>query len=265
MDGTRRHAVGRRSNWAPALIVLLVLAAAAVAFWRSQQVDDKPQVATPPVPSVAMPAANVPAPDDAPPAPGAPTDGDTLLRDIGARLSSSDLLAAWLSQASIVQRLTAAVNQIASGENPHAPLSFIAPQGAFTSAAMPDGTATMTAQSHARFDPFVRVVTGVDARRAGQAYVEVAPFFHKAFKGIARPGQSFEVTLHAAIARLLATPVPPREPALHDKGLQLVFVDPALESLQPAQKQLVRMGPENERALQAWLATFDKALPPAAR
>jgi hypothetical protein len=61
---------------------------------------------------------------------------------------------------------------------------------------------------------------------------------------------------------LLATPIPegPVRLTPPSKGVAYTFTDPRLEGLTAAQKQLVRMGPDNARKIQASLRAIALAL-----
>lgn len=255
----RRQMVARRSNAGLAVgFALLVAAAGAYVYWRTHQPAPAPVVAAPAPAPVAAPVAA--ADPDELPADAQKVDPAALLKQLATSLSARPELASWLGEAKLIQRLTAAVNMVANGENPHPLLAFLAPGVTFTTDTV-DGKLRAAAASHARYDTFTQVITSIDPGKAGAAYAQVAPYFQRAFREIARPGERFTPVLHAAIARLRETPVPDAEPELQEKGAVYLYADPALENLKPAQKQLLRMGAANERALQAWLGAFDRALP----
>src|SRR5262249_12794229 len=186
--------------------------------------------------------------------------GETLLRQLGARLLSTGELAKWLAEPDIVRRLAAAVNLIAEGSSPRPVLGFLAPAGNFE---VLKGKKPLRAspKSYARYDTVTRIVTSVDAAAAANLYAEMKPYLDAAFGEIGRPGKTFDGALRAAIAKLTTTPIPSTEPELEAKGLGYGYVDPKLEELSPAQKHLLRMGPTNGSAIQAWLKKFEQALP----
>ena len=62
--------------------------------------------------------------------------------------------------------------------------------------------------------------------------------------------QSFDVALERAIVTLLRTPVSDNIVLLEPAGALWAYSDPSLEGLEPAQKQLLRMGPRNARRVQ---------------
>ena len=62
------------------------------------------------------------------------------------------------------------------------------------------------------------------------------------------PEGDFDRVLERAIGVLLQTPALDEKVALEPKGVTYEYSDPKLESLSPAQKQFLRMGPRNSQA-----------------
>ena len=61
---------------------------------------------------------------------------------------------------------------------------------------------------------------------------------------------------------LLATPVPTGREALIQPSVRFLYQDETLEGLDSAQKQLMRMGPDNARRVQQKLRELETALGP---
>lgn len=256
----RRGAVSRWSNASLATIsLLLVTGAVGLVYWRS-----RPTQQPPPAPAVAPPAqpiAQIAAIDAGEPQPSRPDiDPATALRQAAAGLSRRAEWARWLLEPRLISRLAAAVNRVAEGESPRPLLLFLAPAAPFTTVSR-EGKLFATPEDSARYDLAVKVVTAVDLLRAARAYDRLQPLFQAALREIARPGARFTAVLHRAIHELLATPVPATEPELVERGAVTRYAEPGLERLAPAQKQLLRLGGANARALQRWLAALDRALP----
>ena len=128
-----------------------------------------------------------------------------------------------------------------------------------------DGAATIGADNGARYAPFVKLIEGVDLRRAVAAYARLYPSFQRAYEDLGYPRRYFNDRLVEVVDRLLATPEPAAPPKVHlarvNGPVQLEhpwlfyeFDDPALESLSSGQKILLRMGVSNERRVKAKLA-----------
>ncbi len=235
------------------LLVLVLLAVGGFLLWRWKSTSEPPPVA--PVAETKPPAAT-PAP-----APSLPmADGDSLAKQLGADLSTSPELAKWLAEPDILRRLVAAVNLVAEGSSPRPVLSFLIPAGRFE--VVKGGRALRASpKGYARYDMVTRVITSLDTAAIATTYARVKPYIDSAFAQIGRPGQSFDGVLRQAIGHLTETQIPDTEPELKEKGAVYAYADPRLEELSRAKKQLLRMGPQNARALQAWLKKLDEALP----
>ncbi len=240
------------SRTAVVVVGLVALAVAGVIYWRWREARESLPLAPAAEPTPAAPVAAAPS------LPAA--EGDSLARQLGTELSKASELAKWLAEPDILRRLVAAVNLVAEGNSPRPVLSFLIPSAQFE-IARAGRILHPSPKSYARYETVMRVFTSIDPAAAGKAYGRAKSYVDSAFAQIGRPGQSFDAVLHQAIAGLLSTPVPEADPELQEKGLVYVYKDPKLEQLNAAQKQLLRMGPENARAIQAWLKKLDEAIP----
>ncbi|RUO19856.1 DUF3014 domain-containing protein [Aliidiomarina haloalkalitolerans] len=103
-------------------------------------------------------------------------------------------------------------------------------------------------RTYARFDELATWFYGLDTDALVRLYNRYEPVFEQAHDEIKQPGTRLRARLLDAIAILLDTPEPTGLLALKDDKVMYTFADPELEALLPAQKQLLRMGPDN-RAL----------------
>jgi len=234
-------------------VAALLLAAAIAAFWFWKQNQHRP---TAPVVESATPAPTV-APAEPP---VAIADGDTLLRQLAAQLSSSADLTKWLAEADILRRLVAAVNLIAEGNSPRAMVGFLAP-GAKFEVQREHGRFFPSPKSYARYDLVTRTLTSIDPTAAAKTYATLKRYIDAAFTEIGRPTRSFDAVLRQAIDRLTHTPISDEVPELREGVMVYTYADPKLESLSAAQKHLLRMGPANAHSIQRWLTQLDQALP----
>jgi hypothetical protein len=76
----------------------------------------------------------------------------------------------------------------------------------------------------------------------------------EAYDELGYPNEKFNEVVFKAIGRLLETPVINKPIRLVRPVVMYQFEDQKLESLSAAQKQLIRMGPKNTRALQVKLS-----------
>lgn len=205
-----------------------------------------------------------PTPEETP-GPGALPAGVTLstsdvaVRQLVATLSQNPKLVAWLAHEDLVRRFVASVYNIAHGKSPRSHLAFLRPQAPFR-VEKEGGRLVTDPRSYRRYDLAAEVFSSIDTQSAVQVLRELKPLTDEAFSEIARPGETFQQTLYDAIAQLLRTPeVPPNAP-LEEKVVTYRYVDPELEALSDAQRQLLRMGPDNVRKVKDKLRELALAL-----
>lgn len=212
-------------------------------------------------------------PEGAPPAavPNLPAleESDDHVRGRAAGLSPAPSFAEWLKQEYLIQRLAAAMSMIADGKVPRDTFSAFAPKGKFRTVKK-DGRTVVDPAGFARYDAFAAMVAGVDAVAAAAVFEELLPLLDIAQRELGeRSTADARATFRAAAEELLAAPALEGDAALVEgkKGLGWAYAEPGLEGRSAAQKQLMRMGPKNQAAVQAKLRALLLALggPAAAR
>lgn len=270
----------------PGLVLVLVLLMGAFVGWRWWQQRD---VALP-VP----PSAMAPAPDDGESPPAAPpvqppAEPQNTVDAIAAPdaelppLAGSDAyvqralsallgggVAQFLQVDGFVNRVVATVDALPRGHA--APRLW--PVRPTPGRMMLEGEGRMRAlspENAARYTPFVRFASAIDASAAAKVYARLYPLFQRAYEELGYPGRYFNDRLVAVIDHLLATPRPEQpvairvvevhgEVASEKPWVRYEFADPRLESLSSGQKLLVRMGPDNAQRLEAKLREIRAAV-----
>lgn len=254
MSNTPKLAVG-------IFIALVVLIVAAVLIWLSvgrESPEPQAELAVTPIPTAA-------------PTPSLEerlserlkgvtlTTSDSAIRQLAAGLSSRPELAAWLANEDIVRRFVASVDSIADGRSPRQQLEFLRPSTSFRAAARGDSL-VVDPESYHRYDLVADVVASLDTTGTVALLRELEPLTDDAYAEIAPPGRSFDDRLTAAIDQMLAVPVVEGDVELEQKVVTYSYVDPRLENLTAAQRQLLRMGPDNVRKIQSKLREIKAAL-----
>ncbi len=229
----------------------------------------KPEVPLTP----AEPAADVVAPTSAPEAaaaaplkehaasPALPTlDGsDDYLRTWARQLLGSADVEAWLASPGLLRRLVGAVSSAADGESPAPLLPFLVPEDPFEVDEQGEQTFIAPA-AWSRYDALTGVISKLDAGQAAAAIDAMNPLLSQAWREIGRPGTTFKSALGRVVEQLLAVPEIDADVEVVPKGAVWAYADPALESLTPAQKHLLRLGPDNVRKVQEKLRELRDAL-----
>ena len=247
----------------PVAVLGLVLIGLYFAFRSGGPADPKTPAATPaPAPVATVPAVPTPAPAriELPPL----NTSDVIVRGWIVALSANRDFARWLIPDQLIRKFVAAVDNIAQDEDPIENIRHLAPPTRFQ-AMGPRSALVADPKSYRRFDAFASVAASIDATAAARLYLNLGPLFDNAYAELGHPKGEFHQTLVRALGHLLATPVSPRRFDLVRQKVSFAFADPQLEALAPAQKMMIRMGPDNRAKVQAKLEEFRAALEAAER
>ena len=201
------------------------------------------QAVKPPAPrGPAEPGENIPLP---------PLDeSDALVRELVAGLSAHPTVAAWLTTDHLVRNFTVVVTNISHGQTPAVHLRKVRPAGGFQTRETA-GRLFIDPRSYQRYDAHANAVEAIDARGAAKLYATLNPRIEDAYRDLGDTGD-FDTVLERAIVHLLQAPVV-EGAQIESTSVMFTYVNPSLESLSKAQRQLMRMGPRNQRIVQAKL------------
>lgn len=114
--------------------------------------------------------------------------------------------------------------------------------------------------SYERYTPYVKIFTSMSAAQIVRLYDEYKPLISDAYSEIGYQGEEFTQTLDEAIELLLDTPEPKGDMPLLRDSVTYQYAYSEWERLPAAQKQLLRMGPENMKKVKAVLRNVQKEL-----
>ena len=203
----------------------------------------------PPPPIAAAPPAAEPQ------APASPQAAEPPVGAEGARallegVSSNPLFRAWLGAKDLVRRWAVVTANVAEGVSPRKHLELLAPKGAFAVARSGDGL-VIAPGSYARYDGIAAAVDSIDARALASAYRRLHGALEAAHVALGYPAGSLDRATARAVRRIVDAPVAKGEVRVEPVERLYAFADPALERLGEVEKHLLRMGPRNERLVQA--------------
>jgi hypothetical protein len=174
---------------------------------------------------------------------------DAVIRELAAELSARPELAKWLASDDLVRRFVAAVNNVAEGTSPKTHVEFLRPSEPFRVEERGDRL-YVDPTSWARYDVLADVITSLDTDGTVALYRELEPLMVGAHREIAPPNVTFREQLDTTFAALLAVPVPEGPVEVEPKVVTYTYSDASLEGLSAAQRQFLRMGPDNVRRVQ---------------
>ena len=174
---------------------------------------------------------------------------DALVRQLVGQLSSHPTVAAWLTTDGLILNFALVTRRISDGESPVQELRPLGPVPAFHPRNL-QGALFIDPSSYRRYDRYAEAVSALDARGTARLYATLKPRILEAYRRMGPPTADFDPVLEGAIVELLKVPVVQGDVELAPSGIVYSFVDPKLEELSAAQKNLLRMGPQNIQAVQ---------------
>lgn len=167
--------------------------------------------------------------------------------DIG-KLSSG--LLKWLDTDKLIFRFLTLINDLSQGQRIYKHASFLHLDKPFSPKRNAYGF-YMDAGSYSRYDTFAAAIEALDVQACIAFYKKYRPLMQEVFATFSYPHNfHIEDILQKAGANILLAPMIDRPIGLVPHGNRFKFADPQLEGLDPVQKQMLRMGPENTKRIQ---------------
>jgi hypothetical protein len=194
---------------------------------------------------------------------------DVVVRNLVVKLSSHPNVLAWLATDGLIENFTVATLNLSEGRTPVRHWTALRPKARFSVTEVPGGT-RLDPKSYRRYDEFTAAIGGLDPAGTARLYLTLKPRIMEAYRNLGNPEGDFDPVLERAIAMVLRTKEITGGIALEEKTLTYGFADPGLEALPSAQRQLLRMGPDNMRIVQnklreiaVQLGMHPEAVPPS--
>ena len=251
----------RRQSEGPAFAILsvvgLVVVVSGVGWWwlRSREAP-----APPTAPSAAFEE------EQAEPEPGVePFDlpalgsSDDFIRSLVAGVSAHPQLASWFVTDELVRRFVGVVVDLAGGLSPRSRLEFLIPEEEFE--VLESGEMiVMDPEGYRRYDLLTETFVSLDTQGTAQLYHQLYPLFDEAYAELGIPDQNFADAMTLAIGNLLSAEFPDGPLEVQPNEAVYEFRDLGVETHSPAEKHLIRMGPENAGRIQAKLTELRDAI-----
>jgi hypothetical protein len=184
---------------------------------------------------------------------------DATVRRLVAGVSAHPKLAAWLIPDDLIRRFVEGVVDLSRGSSPLPAMEMLIPEEPFL--VRPSGDDLIVdPRSQRRYDLLAEVVGSLDPEGAAEVYRRLLPLFEEAYEEMGVAEGPFPEVLARAIENLLAVDVPDGPLEVRVAVGRFVYADRAVESLTPAAKHLVRMGPENAGRVQEKLREISREL-----
>jgi hypothetical protein len=171
-------------------------------------------------------------------------DMDPVVREMIGALANHPLLLKWLATDDLTGAIATAIDRLATGRSPARDLAVLRPDGPF-GVRRRGGTMVADEAGIRRYDALAATVAAVDPAKLAAVFTTLKPRLAEAYTRQGHPEGSFDDAVRRAIEVIVTTPDVPADAPLVPGVGGYVYVDPRWQALPPAQKHLLRMGPEN--------------------
>ncbi len=191
-------------------------------------------------------------------------ESDDPVRDALAAIPLGTVGQQYLMPSNIIERSASLIYLTAQGDVPYKLVPISRPKAAFP--IVDDGTQVLAdPEGFARYDPIARWIESLDAVAIIDAFARFLPLFREAWGFYGEDPAYFDLAVIETLDTIIATPeIDITDERLIRKEAVWIYENPAIESLAPVQKQILRIGPSNasavkQKAMQGkalWLTTL---------
>lgn len=177
-------------------------------------------------------------------------NSDPFIRDQALTLTEGMNVNNLLISKNIAQQFAVFVDNFAQGDLLRNTSVLKGPTERFTATDI-SGKTYLNPDSYHRYDIYANLISRLNTDKLVSMYKLLYPLFEEAFNDLGYTNISFNQRLHQAIQEVLDAPIIEDPIELSSVSVNYQFVDPRLENLPPAQKLMIRMGPENTRKIKS--------------
>jgi hypothetical protein len=174
---------------------------------------------------------------------------DPVVRQAIIKLSPG--LTTWLNTDQLIRRFFLIVNDFSQSQRVSRHMSFLRLQEPFF-VEQNGNDLYIAPKNYQRYKSLTEAIKAVDAKKAANLYRRFRTLL---LQVLAELGFAKDITLESVVkkaaAEIIAAPVIEGQIMLIRPSVYYRFADPKMEAFNPVQKQMIRMGPENTRIIQA--------------
>ncbi|EGM76077.1 beta-propeller domain-containing protein, methanol dehydrogenase [Rheinheimera sp. A13L] len=160
----------------------------------------------------------------------------------------------------MIRRFVVNVDNIAQGTLPKGQPLFQPITVKFATLAAQDGAVQLDPANFERYEPYLQLLESVSVTEVKRLFEYYYPLMQEAYAELGYTDAQFRVRLQDAIKVLLATPEIAPPLTLARPNVYYTYADPELEALPLAQRQMIRLGPDNQKRLKRVLEAHQLVL-----
>lgn len=220
----------------------------------------EPEASTPlAAPTTEPPVAAQPTLPTLPPLPALDESDKAISSDLLA-LNWKPGLAALFNREEMIRHFVVTIDNLAQGQLVAGHTVLIAPASGYQVETLAEDRFKVAPGNAERYEPYIQLLESVPGRQLLALKQRYQPLLDEAFAELGYPDLTFDQRLRQAIAVLLATPEVDPAVELSRPAVMYTYTDADLEALPEAQKQVLRLSPEQRQRLKTLLTSYQQAL-----
>ncbi|GAA0660630.1 MULTISPECIES: DUF3014 domain-containing protein [Rheinheimera] len=160
----------------------------------------------------------------------------------------------------MIRRFVVNVDNIAQGTLPKNQPLFQPMTVKFATLPADGGAVQLDPANFERYEPYLQLLESVSVTEVKRLFEYYYPLMQQAYAELGYPNAQFRVRLQEAIKVLLATPEVAPPMVLARPNVYYTYADPEIEALPLAQRQMIRLGPDNQKRLKRVLEAHQLVL-----
>lgn len=186
-------------------------------------------------------------------------NSDDFIRERLLLINDKKEFSRWIKTDDLLRRTASYADGLSNGVLLSKIFPLTAPEGKFATHSS-DGSIWLNAGNYERYDRSINTITSLPMDSMAKMFHFARPLLEDAFSEMGYNPRQMDGIILQAIDVILATPIVAEPIRLSRDSVVYKFADPALESLLPLQKQLLRTGPENTKRIQQQAEALREAL-----
>lgn len=185
---------------------------------------------------------------------------DAVVKEKLFKLNWRAGLAALFVTEDMLRNIVVQVDNIAQGQLVKDHQVFQPLSQSFQALEQDDQTYLLNISNFDRYVPYIQLLESVPPQQVIALYHHFEPLLQQAYHEQGYPEEDFTERLHQAINVLLSTPEVSYPLSLERPSVMYTFEDISTEQLPAAQKQMLRLGPDNQKRVKVLLKQYQQQL-----
>tara|TARA_R110002167_G_scaffold89012_6_gene240068 strand:- start:4763 stop:5617 length:855 start_codon:yes stop_codon:yes gene_type:complete len=187
-------------------------------------------------------------------------ESDAFLTERIQGLETGTRLLSLIVSDDVIRKFVVFVDNVADGNLPQLEYPVRRPSQAMAVRELDENLYEMQTVSYQRYTPMVDGLAAVNPERIIPIYRMMKPLFQEAYRELGYGNRNFDDTVVRAIDTVLNARTAEGPFQLIKPKVMYIYADSEIESLNPVEKQLLRLGPQNAEKLKLSLRQYRERL-----